>query len=505
METKIKNWPPAYLSPLSNIELANSRGYDIIDFAETLCRVTEDSIAGNVGDKLVLRPWQKELLLHLYAEDDNGLLKHRRALIGVPRKAGKSALLSTLVLEQLLLGVNGGQIYSCAADKEQAKIIFKTVKRMVELEPELSSVLQTFRDVIYNPGTGTVYRALSSEAFTKEGLNSTFVAFDELHSQPNRELYDTMSLSMGARLEPMLVAITTAGTKYDSSGKESLCYQMYQRGVQLAKGEVEDPSFFFAWYQGDEKLNYKDEDNWKIANPSYGDILSSEYMKSASLLTPESEFKTKRLNLWTDTGATWIPSDIWEDLTFKDREQIPGEDVVIGFDGSFNGDATAIVAWFLGGEKPHLDILGIWERPISADQNWFIPVAEVESCIIDAYRNPNYSVKEIVFDPARYSRTFMLFDEEGMPVVSYPNTAERMVPSTAKFYEAIMNRSFTHSGHEALNRHVANAMTKTSSRGLMIQKANSKKKIDACVAAIFSYDRATVPVAPKIVARFHSI
>jgi len=505
METKIQSWPPTYLSPVSDLELANSRGYNVIDFAETLCRITEDSIAGNVGEKLVLRPWQKKLLLNLYAEDDNGLLKHRRALIGIPRKAGKSALLATLVLEQLLLGVNGGQIYSCASDKEQAKIIFKTVKRMVELEPELSAVLQTFRDVIYNPSSGTVYRALSSEAFTKEGLNSTFVAFDELHSQPNRELYDTMSLSMGARLEPMLVAITTAGTKYDSSGKESLCYQMYQRGVQLAKGEVEDPSFFFSWWQGDEKLNYKDEENWRIANPSYGDILSAEDMKSASLLTPEAEFKTKRLNLWTDSGQTWIPSDAWSALTLKNREQILGEDVILGFDGSFNGDSTVVVAWFLGSEKPHLDIVGIWERPDEADQTWWIPVAEVESCIIDAYRNPNYSVREIVFDPARYSRTFMLFDEEGLPVVSYPNTAERMVPSTAKFYEAVMNGSFTHSGDEALNRHVANAATKTSSRGLMIQKANSKKKIDAAVAAIFSYDRATTPVPTKPVARFYSI
>jgi phage terminase large subunit-like protein len=310
---------------------------------------------------------------------------------------------------------------------------------------------------------------------------------------------------MGARLEPMLVAITTAGTKYDSSGKESLCYQMYQRGVQLSKGEVEDPSFFFAWYQGDEKLNYKDEDNWKIANPSYGDILSAEDMKSASLLTPEAEFKTKRLNLWTDSGQTWIPSDAWDALTLKNREQIPGEDVILGFDGSFNGDSTVVVAWFLGSEKPHLDIVGIWERPDEADQTWWIPVAEVEGCIIDSYRNPNYSVREIVFDPARYSRTFMLFDEENMPVVSYPNTAERMVPATAKFYEAVMNGSFTHSGDEALNRHVANAATKTSSRGLMIQKANSKKKIDAAVAAIFSYDRATTPVPTKPVARFYSI
>jgi phage terminase large subunit-like protein len=310
---------------------------------------------------------------------------------------------------------------------------------------------------------------------------------------------------MGARLEPMLVAITTAGTKYDSSGKESLCYQMYQRGVQLSKGEIQDPSFFFAWYQGDEKLNYKDEDNWRIANPSYGDILSAEDMKSASLLTPEAEFKTKRLNLWTDSAQTWIPTDAWDSLTVKNREQIPGEDVILGFDGSFNGDSTAIVAWYLGGEKPHLDILAIWERPDDADQNWFIPVAEVESCIIDAYRNPDYSIREVVFDPARYSRTFMLFDEEGMPVVSYPNSAERMVPATAKFYEAVMNNSFTHSGHEALNRHVANSMTKTSSRGLMIQKANSKKKIDACVASIFSYDRATVPVPVKPVARYYSL
>ena len=505
METKVQNWPPAYLSPVSNTELANSRGHDVIDFAETLCRVTEDSIAGNVGDKLVLRPWQKELLLHLYAEDDNGLLKHRRALIGIPRKAGKSALLSTLVLEQLLLGVNGGQIYSCAADKEQAKIIFKTVKRMVELEPELSAVLQTFRDVIYNPGTGTVYRALSSEAFTKEGLNSTFVSFDELHSQPNRELYDTMSLSMGARLEPMLVAITTAGTKYDSSGKESLCYQMYQRGVQLAKREVEDPSFFFAWYQGDEKLNYKDEENWKIANPSYGDILAAEDMKSAVLLTPEAEFRTKRLNLWTDTATTWIPTDAWDALVLKDREPIPGEELIIGFDGSFSNDATAVVGWFLGGDKPHLDLIGVWEKPLNADDNWFVNIAEVESCIIDTYRNLNYNVREIVFDPARWSRTFMLLDEQGAPVVMYPNSAERLVPATQKFFEAVMNKTITHSGHEVLNRHIGNAVTKTSSRGIMIQKANSKKKIDAAVAAIFSHDRATVPKPVKPVARFYSL
>lgn len=499
-------WPPTYLSPVSDLELANSRGEEVIDFIETLCHLTEDSIAGNTGDKFLLRPWQKDLLKHLYAEREDGFLKHRRALIGVPRKNGKSALIASLVLEQIVLGVSGGQIYSAAADKEQARIIFKTVKKMIELEPELSEILEVYQNSIYNPMTGSVYRALSSESFTKEGLNSTFIVIDELHAQPNRELYDVLSLSMGARLEPMLVAITTAGTKYDSNGKDSLCYSMYQRGVQLAKGEVEDPSFFFAWYQGDEKLHYKDEKNWYLANPSMNDIVSAEDMHSAALLTPESEFKTKRLNIWTSTGQSWIPSDAWDALIDKGRKPIPGEDVILSFDGAFSNDSTAIIAWYLGGEKPHLKIVGLWELPeVDPDPLWSVPIAEVEKTLVDTYRDPNISVREVVFDPARWSRTFMLLDEEGMPVVSYPNSAERMVPATQKFYEAIMNQSFTHDGDERLSRHIANCVTKTSSRGIMVAKATNKRKIDSAVAAIFGYDRATAPVPKPVVARFHSI
>ena len=499
-------WPPTYLSPVSETELGNTRGYEVIDFIETLCRLTEDSIAGKTGDKFILRPWQKDLLLHLYAEREDGLLKHRRALIGVPRKNGKSALIASLVLEQIVLGVNGGQIYSAAADKEQARIIFKTVKKMIELEPELKNILEVYQNTIYNPLTGSVYRALSSDAYTKEGLNSTFIVIDELHAQPNRELYDVLSLSMGAREEPMLVAITTAGTKYDSNGKDSVCYSMYNRGIQIAKGEVEDPSFFFAWWQGDEKLHYKDEENWKMANPSIGDILSIEDMNSAALLTPENEFKTKRLNLWTSVGEAWIKSDMWDALELKNRQIIPGESCIIGFDGAFSNDSTAIVGWFLGNEKPHLKVIGMWELPeVDAPPDWHVNVAEVEATIIEWCRNKGVQVAEVVFDPARWQRTFMVLEEQGLPVISYPNSAERMVPATQRFYEAVVNGSFTHDGDPRLNKHVSNAVTKTSSRGLMIAKANAKRKIDAAVAAIFSYDRAMAPKPKPVVARFYKI
>ena len=503
--TAIGGWPPKYLSSVSDDEYARSRGDEVIDFAEALCKITKDSVAGSAGEPLVLRDWQKELTRNLFAVKDNGKLKHKIALIGLPRKQGKSAWLSAVALEHLVLGPQGGEIYSCAADRDQARIVFNNVKEMIRLEPELE-FLQVYRDAIYNPKNGTSYRALSAEAFTKEGLSPTFVAFDELHAQPNRELFDVMSLAMGARQEPMLVAITTAGVKTDSSGKDSICYDLYNYGKRIASGEVDDPSFFFAWYEGDEAIDYRTEEAWQIANPGYGDICAADDFASAVLRTPEAEFKTKRLNIWTSTQTAWLPSGTWEALEDKERLPEPGEEVILAFDGAFSNDSTALVAWLLGGEKPHLMVVGLWERPQDADNTWHVPVAEVEQTIINTARDNRFNVREIVFDPARWQRTFMVLDEEGLPVVSYPNSAERMVPATQKFYEAVVNGSFTHDGDERLARHIANCVTKQSSRGVMVSKSSSKRKIDAAVASIFGYDRATsAPEAKQPVPRFFSL
>jgi phage terminase large subunit-like protein len=494
--SKTSAWPPRYLTALSPDEYQRSRGDDVIDFAETLCRITKDSIAGRAGEPLIFRDWQKELTRYLYAVREDGHLKHKVALIGLPRKQGKSAWLSALALEHLVLGPEGGEIYSCAADRDQARIVFGTAKEMIRLEPELQ-FLTVYRDAIYNPKTGTNYRALSAEAFTKEGLSPTFVAFDELHAQPTRELFDVMSLAMGARREPLLVAITTAGVKTDSAGKDTLCFDLYNYGKRLANGELVDPSFFFAWYEGDEKIDYRTPEAWEVANPGYNDICAADDFASAVLRTPEAEFKTKRLNIWTSTTSAWLPDGTWEALADSNRQPMEMEDTVLAFDGSFSNDSTALVAWLLGGEKPHLMVIGLWERPLDAGNDWFVPVAEVEQTIVGVTRSGKFNVREIVFDPARWNRTFMVLDEEGLPVVSYPNNAERMVPATQKFYEAIMNQSFTHDGHEGLARHIANCVTKQSSRGVMVSKSSSKRKIDAAVASIFGYDRATQPAAPK--------
>ena len=478
------------------------------EFAEAVCRVTKDSVAAPAGELLHLRDWQKELLNHALARRPDGRMKHRVALIGMARKNGKSALAASMGLSALTLGGNGSEIYSCAADRDQARIVFGTAKRMVELDPELSSMFTLYRDVIEYKDKGSVYRALSAEAYTKEGLNpSPIVIFDEVHAQPNRELWDVMSLAGGARSDSLLLGITTAGVKTQANGQDSLAYSLYQYGQKLVKGELVDPSFFFAWWEPkNPEADHRDKQLWIESNPGFADIVDAEDFESAVLRTPEAEFRTKRTNCFVSTATAWLPTGSWEALIDTERTPEPGEEVILAFDGAFSNDSTALVAWLTGGDKPHLMVVGIWERPDDAEQGWHVPVAEVEQTIIDTFRNSNFQTREIVFDPARWQRTFMILDEQGMPVVSYPNSAERMVPATQKFYEAVVNQSFTHDGDERMARHITNCVTKQSSRGVMVAKASSKRKVDAAVAAIFGYDRATQPPEPKPpVARFFSV
>ena len=504
----VPGWPPRWLTEVPLADQMRGDGELYANFAEAVCRVTKDSVASPAGKLLELRGWQKELLKHILARREDGRFRHRTALVGMSRKNGKSALAASMGLAGLTVGGNGSEIYSCAADRDQARIVFGTAKRMIELDEELSSMFTLYRDAIEFKDKGSVYRVLSAEAYSKEGLNpSPLVIFDEVHAQPSWELWNVLSLAGGARADSLLLGITTAGVKTQSNGQDSLCYSLYQYGQQVVKGEKKDPSFFFSWWEPTQpEADHRNEELWIEANPGFSDIVDKEEMQSAVLRTPEAEFRTKRLNCFVNTSVAWLPTGAWEALADKDRFPEPGEDVILAFDGAFSNDSTALVAWLLSGEKPHLMVVGLWERPDDAEQGWHIPVAEVEQTIVSTFRDERFNVKEIVFDPARWQRTFMVLDEEGLPVVSYPNSAANMVPATQKFYEGVVNQSFTHDGDERLARHIANCVTKQSSRGVMVAKASSRRKVDAAVASIFGYDRATQPAEPPApVARYFSI
>jgi phage terminase large subunit-like protein len=485
-------WPPRWLTSVPAADIRNGDGGAACEFIETFCRVTKDSVAAPAGSLLVLRPWQRKLAARLLARRPDGRLRHRQALVGVARKNGKSAYAAGLGLYGLMAGPDGGEVYSCAADREQARIVFGTGRRMVELDPELPGHLKLYRDAIEFPATGSIWRVLSAEAFTKEGLNPHQVIFDEVHAQPNRELWDVMALASGARTEPLMIGITTAGVRSDSTGQDSLCYGLYQHGQRVASGEIDDPAFFMAWWEpADPESDHRLEATWREGNPGFDDLVAAEDFVSAVRRTPEPEFRTKRCNQWVNTSATWLPYGAW--ARCEDRRPIPDmAEVILGFDGSFSNDSTALVVVEVG-ETPHVDVAACWERPVGEGDDWRVPIADVEEAIRQACRR--WSVREIVCDPFRWARTYQVLEAEGLPVVEFPQSPSRMVPATQRFYEAVLNRGLTQSGDLRLARHMDNATLKVDARGARLAKdaKNSPRKIDLAVAAVMAFDRACIP------------
>jgi phage terminase large subunit-like protein len=489
--TETKSWPPKWLTAVDDAELASSRGWEVADFINSMCIQTKDTVAGRSGQPIVLRQWQLNLLNNIFAVRDDGRFKNRTALVGMPRKNGKSALSSGIALWGLFMGEQGGEIYSCAADRDQARIVFGDAKKMIEAEPELMAQAKLYRDAIEIPSTGSIYRVLSSEAYTKEGLSPTLVIMDELHALPNRELFDVMQLGMGARREPLLLSITTAGVKTDSTGQDSIAYSLYQYGQKVIRGEYDDPSFFMAWWEAGIESDHRDPETWKLANPAFGDLNSEEDFESAVKRTPESEFRTKRTNAWVSSQTAWLPNGVWESREIKKEigKDVP---VILGFDGSFSGDASVIIGVTVE-EQPHVFMVEAWEKQPEDDDTWRVDSLEVENSIIQACQR--FNVVEIACDPFRWQRSMQVLQDAGLPVVEWPSTsAARMIPACAKFYDAVVGEKLTQDGNPLLTRHISNAVVKVDRLGPRIVKEHrgSPRKIDAAVASIIAFDRATV-------------
>jgi len=183
-----------------------SSGGDVVSFAETFMHIQKGVRAGL---PFTAPDWQKWLLTNLYERRPDGKLRYRRSLVMLPRKNGKSLLGSLIALHELIEGEPGAEVYSCAGDKTQASIVFEEAKWQVENSEALSAVCKVYRNSIVCPGNGGVYMATSSDAKLKQGLNPSAVIFDEVHVQPNRELWVAMTMGSGARRDPLIVGIST--------------------------------------------------------------------------------------------------------------------------------------------------------------------------------------------------------------------------------------------------------------------------------------------------------
>ena len=504
MPTETSSWPPRWLTPVPQEAIERGKEKEpVATFVEAFGRITKDSVAGKAGSPLDLRPWQKQLVEHLFAWDDDGL-RHRVSLVGMPRKSGKSALGSMIGLYSLILGPKGAEVYSVAAEKDQARIVFQDAKRVVEASPELSAITKLYRDAIELPALNSVYRVLSAESVTKEGLSPTAVIFDELHAQPDRELFDVFSLAMGARGKlSTLIAITTAGVRSDRHGKDSIAYTLYQYGQKLARGEEVDDTFFMAWWEseGDHRL----PETWREANPGFGDLNAESDFESALRRTPEAEFRIKRCNQWVSSVETWLPAGSWDDCATEFTLD-PDAEIILGFDGSYNGDASVIVGAVVP-ETPEDPIqvfmVKAWEKNLEHDPpDWRVDIGDVEATIMEFCQN--HRVREIACDPFRWARSMEVLEGKGLPVVAFPQSPQRMIRACAIFFDAVAEKRLQHDNNPVLTRHISNTVTKLTPAGPHIKKENpnSPRKIDAAVAAILAVDRASGGKIDVIVPEF---
>jgi phage terminase large subunit-like protein len=503
---RVDSWPPRWLTPVPEEALAKGRVMEpVVDFVEAFGTITKDSVAGKAGQPLILRPWQKMLLEHLFAWDETGL-RQRVNLVGMPRKSGKSSVGAALGLYGLILGGKGSECYSVAAEKEQARIVFQDAKRTVEASPELSAITRLYRDAIELPSMNSVYRVLSAESVTKEGLNPTTVIFDELHAQPDRELFDVFSLAQGSRGQlANMIAITTAGVRSDRTGKDSIAYSLYNYGKRLASGEEKDDTFFMAWWEAPEGADHRDPETWRAANPGFGDLNAESDFHSAIKRTPEAEFRIKRCNQWVSSVETWLPAGSWDECA-GEVNLTPDDEIVLGFDGSYNGDASVIVGAVVPkveGDPVKVFMVKAWEKDLEHDgPEWRVDIGEVEQTVMDFCQKHN--VKEIACDPFRWQRSMEVLENHGLPVVAFPQSPQRMIRACAGFFDSVAEKRLVHDGDPLLARHIGNTAVKLTPAGPHIKKENpnSPRKIDAAVAAILAVDRASGKIEETVVPEF---
>lgn len=498
----MSSWPPTWLTPIPDD--APTRGDEVIEFIENFVTLTKDSVAGRVGEPIKLQEWQKELLRRSFILDENGMFKHRTIYWGMARKNGKSSMAAGVGLWSLFMHDQGGETYSCAATKDQARITFNDARKLIEASPDLSSMTKVYRDAIELPATGSIWRVLASESFGAEGLNASCVIFDEIHALPDRSMWDVMQLSMASRQQPLMIATTTAGRRSDVTGQDSTAYTLYNYLKKVATKETRDPSFFGAWWEAPVEADHRTEAAWIAGNPGYGVLNSPDDFRSMVTRTPEAEFRTKRCNQWVNTKAAWLPAGAWQQVE-EDFEIDPEAEYVLGFDGSWKNDSTAVVAVIL--PKDENDVyraykVAAWEKDFALDDDsWIVDKKEVAKAVMDFFdTHPN--CREMACDPTYWEDEMFQWSDYGIPVVEYRNTLQRTVPATAKLYEAIMNKKLRVKPDGALARHIDNCILKIDGqRGGRITKdyRNPKLKIDLAVALLMAYDRASARMEEALV------
>jgi phage terminase large subunit-like protein len=343
------------------------------------------------------------------------------------------------------------------------------------------------------PGGGSITPESAADS-SKDGGKSTFVVTDETHLWVLPRLKRLHQVVLRNLLKRRIANgwMLETTTMY-APGEGSVAEGTHQFAQTAREGRVK-ASLLFDHCEADDRWDLeKRAERIGALKQVYGP--AAGWMDLEAIAdswddpqTSRAEWERYWLNRPKSLQGNWLSQHAWEDCISV--EVIPdGSDVILALDGSFSGDATALVAVWVG-DDPHVIVAGLWERTPHDPPDWRVPVLDVEDRIRDHCLT--WNVLEIVADPYRWRRTLELLESEGLPVVEFPQSAARMTPATTRVSELVHERQMTHDGDPALSRHVANAVLRKDARGVRIYKEHkhSAAKIDLAVAMLMGIDRA---------------
>ena len=431
------------------------------------------------GVPFELLPWQDKIIRDIFGTvKENGYRQYNTAYVEIPKKNGKSELAAAVALLMTCGdGEWGAEVYGCASDRQQASIVFDVAVDMVDQCPALKKRIKPIMSVkrlVYQP-TNSFYQVLSAEAYTKHGLNVHAVIFDELHAQPNRELFDVMTKGSGdARTQPLYFLITTAGTD-----RNSICFEQHQKAEDILMGRKIDPTFYPVIYGIADDDDWGSEESWYKANPSLGHTIALEKVQNAYQSAKENPaeeniFRQLRLNQWVKQSTRWMPMDRWDECDFEvDQDSLLGRECYAGLDLSSTSDITAFVLVF---------------PPRTAEGN-VIHYGFIEKFIEDL--GMKYHILEIAFD--RWGAVQMVQNLEGMgfTVVPFGQGYKDMSPPTKELMKLTLEKKLAHGGHPVLRWMMDNVFVRQDPAGnIKMDKEKSTEKIDGAVATVMALDRA---------------
>lgn len=473
------------------------------------------------GQPFQLREWQADIVRRIFETGSNGLRRYRLALLMLPRKNGKTELCAAIAIYCLLFDSPQGEIYLAAADREQASKVYQAMVLMIRSDPELDAMLEIVESrkrIIYRK-RGSFCQAISAEAYSKHGFNASVVIYDELHCAPNRDLWDVLATSQGGRMQPLMIAISTAG--FD---RHSILWELYDHGKKVVENPTLDPTFLPIFYEAPIEADWTDERVWQMANPALGDFRSLEEMRvlaqrAKAIPSQQNTFRRLYLNQWTEQDERWIDMATWDACAGAiDLDELHGRPCFAGLDLASTRDVTALVLVFPDDDGGYDVVPYFWvpagtmpdrvKRDRVPYDQWardgFMRVtgetADGKRAVAD-YDHirediralaEQFDIQEIAYDRWGATQLVTQLQSDGATLSPLGQGFASMSAPTKELDKLIAAGAIRHGGHPVLRWMAGNVAVEQDAAGnLKPSKKKSTEKIDGIVALVMAIDRAS--------------